>query len=120
VQVGVQYVQTEFKQLTGPEADMRLSVGDEMTLNWEFDGFGDQYCYSDGKLFNNMGDYNCRSPVQIRLPDRRDHTFRVALQVSSHCATHELDNNCLKRFVVAARPCIAGIRRVRDKLSGRC
>lgn len=81
-QAGVQYVQTEFKQLTGPEEDVRLSVGDEMNLNWDFDGFGDTYCYSDGRLFNNMGDFNCRSPVQIRIPDRRNHTFRVAMQAS--------------------------------------
>lgn len=74
-------MQTEFKQMTGPEEDMRLAVGDEMVLNWEFDGFGDMYCYSDGKLYNNMGDFQCRSPAQIRIPDRRNHTFRVALQV---------------------------------------
>jgi hypothetical protein len=81
VQAGVQYVPTEFQQLTGPEEDLRLKVGDEMTFNWEFDGFGDQYCYNDGKLYNNMGDYNCNSPAQIRIPDRWNHTFRIALQV---------------------------------------
>lgn len=52
-----------------------------MALNWEFEGFGDMYCYADGKLYNNMGDYQCRSPAQIRIPDRYNHTFRVALQV---------------------------------------
>lgn len=88
-QAGVQYVPTEFKQLAGPDADLRLSVGDEMTLSWDFDGFGDTYCYSDGKLFNNMGDFNCRSPVQIRIPDKRDHSFRVALQVNTCCTAHE-------------------------------
>lgn len=81
VQAGIQYVPTEFKQLTGPDEELKLAVGDEMQINWEFDGFGDMYCYIDGRLFNNMGDFNCRSPIQVRVPDRHNHTFRVALQV---------------------------------------
>lgn len=85
VQTGIQYVQTEFRQLTGPEEDLHLAVGDEMQLTWDFDGFGDQYCYVDGRLFNNLGDYNCRSPAQIHIQDKRNHTFRVALQVRLSC-----------------------------------
>lgn len=80
-QAGIQYGLTDFRQLTGPEEDVRMAVGDEMVLNWEFEGFGDTYCYNDGKLFNNMGTFQCRSPVQIRIPDRGNHTFRVAMQV---------------------------------------
>lgn len=77
-------MQTDFKQLTGPEEDIRLAIGEELTVNWEFDGFGEMYCYNDGALFTNMGHVNCRPPAQLRIPDRYNHTFRVALQVRAY------------------------------------
>lgn len=67
--------------MTGPDEEVTYAVNDEMQLNWEFDGFGDQYCFIDGKLFHNMGEFYCRPPLTLQLPDRRNHSLRVIMQV---------------------------------------
>lgn len=82
MQQGIQWTPTEFKSLTGPEDEVRYAVNDEMQLSWEFEGFGETFCFLDGKLFHNSGEFGCRPPLNVQLPDRHNHTLRVIMQVS--------------------------------------
>jgi hypothetical protein len=41
----VQYVATEFKAMSGPEDEVRFAVNDVMEVAWEFEGYGDTFCF---------------------------------------------------------------------------
>jgi hypothetical protein len=80
-QLGIQHKPTQFKSLEGPEGNF-FPVGSEITFSWEFEGFGHMYCYIDRKHFENHGEHNCRPPINMNVPDKKNHTFTVVMQVS--------------------------------------
>ncbi|KAF8065510.1 hypothetical protein HT031_003111 [Scenedesmus sp. PABB004] len=76
--LGVQHGPTAFRSLEAPSEE-ELPTHTDVPFSWEFEGFGDQYCFVDGELSENTGEHQCRSPLNVVLPDRRNHTLRVVL-----------------------------------------
>jgi hypothetical protein len=86
--MGVQHRISRFRNLESPTLDGYESQGidvplhTELPFSWEFEGFGNTYCFVDGELTNNYGDLECRSPFNAQLHDRRNHTLQVMMLVS--------------------------------------
>lgn len=55
--IGMQFKPQGFESFQGPElilADTRIN------FNWQFNGVGKQFCYLDGRRYNNDADFMCR------------------------------------------------------------
>lgn len=83
LQAGIQNVATAFISLDGPELD-KIPVNSELSFNWDWDGFGKQYCFFDGLMYYNAEEFTCKQPLGFTLPDSKNHTLTVMLQVSRH------------------------------------
>lgn len=80
LQFGVQHQLSRYRNMEGPmEIDIPLNV--EVPFTWEFDGFGNTFCYVDGRLKHNWGDDECMPPFNVLLQNRRNHTLKVVRKV---------------------------------------
>lgn len=67
--------------MEGPSSDSEILPNQEVPFTWEFKGFGNQTCYVDGQLVENAAEHTCLSPINVRVPNRKNHTFTVELEV---------------------------------------
>lgn len=79
--MGIQHQPTRFLSLDGPTSESEILPNQEVTFTWDFDGFGYQNCYVDGEQVENAAEHTCMSPINVRVPSRKNHTFTVELQV---------------------------------------
>jgi hypothetical protein len=80
-QMGIQHKMSRFRILEGPLKMQEVPLHSEVPFSWEFEGFGNTYCFVDGKLMNNYGQFECRPPLNVQLHDRRNHTLTVMMRV---------------------------------------
>lgn len=79
--MGIQHRMSRFRILEGPPELQEIPLHSEVPFSWEFEGFGSTYCFVDGKLSQNYGELECRSPFNVQLHDKRNHTLTVLMKV---------------------------------------
>ncbi|WIA36759.1 hypothetical protein OEZ86_008025 [Tetradesmus obliquus] len=78
--MGIQHRMSRFRILEGPPELQEIPRHSEVPFSWEFEGFGSTYCFVDGKLSQNYGELECRSPFNVQLHDKRNHTLTVLMK----------------------------------------
>jgi hypothetical protein len=88
MQMGIQHRISRFRNLEAPSLEGPMEMQDDVPLHteipfkWEFEGFGNTYCFVDSELTNNYGQLECRPPFNVQLHDKRNHTLQVMMVVS--------------------------------------
>ena len=81
--MGIQYVASSFKFLNGP--DGALSLDEDFAFNWDFEGFGHMSCQLDGAPVINHREDQCKSPLQMKMNDKKNHTLEITMRVGGRC-----------------------------------
>lgn len=64
--------------VTGPTS--APAIGEDATFTWESDGYGDFFCFVDGKRVYNLADKShCESPLTLKFKDLTNHTLQIVL-----------------------------------------
>jgi len=76
--VPIQTVASKIENLGGP--DTLPPAGTPFTFSWDTQGYGEQFCFVDGKKIANAPDkVHCEAPLSLRVSDRLNHTLSVVL-----------------------------------------
>jgi hypothetical protein len=76
--VPIQTVGSKIDGLAGPEAPP--PAGLPAVFSWETLGYGEQFCYVDGRRIANAADrVHCEAPLNLKVADGLNHTLSVVL-----------------------------------------
>lgn len=77
--VPIQTVRSTIENLAGPEV-VPEKQGASAAFTWETRGYGEQFCYVDGKRVSNSDDsVHCTSPLNLKVTDDKKHTLEVVM-----------------------------------------